>query len=123
MTGKSVPEGGRKLRNALKTLLRKDDFSSITTAKIAKTAGANEALIYRYFDDKRGLLHAVLRESLSNYLGDLERALEGVEGATDRLKLIAKSSIQYYAKERVIARILLLEVRNFPGYFDSKTNL
>jgi TetR/AcrR family fatty acid metabolism transcriptional regulator len=117
----SVPEGGRKLKKALKTLLRKEDFGSITTAKIAKTAGANEALIYRYFGDKRGLLHAVLKESLLRYLADLEKSLENVEGAIDRLKLVAKLNIQYYAKDRVIARIFLLEVRNYPGYFESET--
>ena len=117
----SVPEGGRKLKKALKTLLRKEDFGSITTAKIAKTAGTNEALIYRYFGDKRGLLHAVLKESLLRYLADLEKSLENVEGAIDRLKLVAKLNIQYYAKDRVIARIFLLEVRNYPGYFDSET--
>jgi TetR/AcrR family fatty acid metabolism transcriptional regulator len=117
----SVPESGRKLRKALKTLLRKDDFNSITTAKIAKTAGANEALIYRYFGDKRGLLHAVLKESLVDYLADLERALEGMKGASSKLKRIAKANMEFYAKDPVIARILLLEVRNYPGYFESET--
>ncbi len=117
----SVPEGGVRLKKAMKTLLRKSDFSSITTARIAKTAGVNEALIYRYFGDKRGLLHALLMESGSIFLAGLEEAVEGMEGALDRLRLIVKLSVRYYIKDRVFARILLLEVRNYNDYFESET--
>ncbi|MFP4453651.1 MAG: helix-turn-helix domain-containing protein, partial [Desulfobacterales bacterium] len=54
---RQVPPGQIKIENALRTLLVQKDFNSITTAEIARTSGVNEALIYRYFKDKRGLLH------------------------------------------------------------------
>ena len=42
-----------KIVGALKLLLKEKEFNAITWAEIARTAGVNEALIYKYFHDKR----------------------------------------------------------------------
>ena len=68
----SDPPGKVKIAEALKILLREKDFNSITTADISRTSGVNEALIYRYFKDKRGLLHDVLAEYLEGYIEKIE---------------------------------------------------
>ena len=66
------PPGRLEIVASLKTLLAEKDFGAITTAEIAKTAGVTEALIYKYFKDKRDLLHQILSEYLgipnSDYL-------------------------------------------------------
>ena len=51
------PPGRVKIVQALVGLLVRKDFNAITTAEIAKTAGVTEALIYKYFKDKRDLLY------------------------------------------------------------------
>jgi len=101
--------------------LGEKDFSSITTAEISKTSGVNEALIYRYFGDKRGLLHAVLDEYLENFVEKVHWGLKGIEGAENKLRKFIWSSIYFYGQDRVFSKILLLEVRNYPGYFNSET--
>jgi AcrR family transcriptional regulator len=118
-TGK--PSGRVKLANALRLLLGEKDFSSITTAEISRTSGVNEALIYRYFGDKRGLLHAVLDEYLENFVEKVDWGLQGIEGAENKLRKFIWSSIYFYDQDRVFSKILLLEVRNYPGYFTSET--
>lgn len=115
------PPGRVKIENALRTLLETKDFNSITTAEIARTSGVNEALIYRYFKDKRGLLHYVLTRDLDHFLGQIKADLEGIEGALDKLCRLIRGHIQYYNENRIFAKILLLEVRNYPGYFQSQT--
>ena len=50
---KSAPPGRIKIMQALKLLLERKEFSAVTTAEIAKQAGVTEALIYKYFKDKR----------------------------------------------------------------------
>ena len=109
-----------KLADALRHLLNEKDFNSITTAEIAKTAGANEALIYRYFKDKRGLLHQVLVEYLEDFVGQMKLDIRGIKGAANKLRKIIWRTIWFYNNDRVFAKILLLEVRNFPGYFESQ---
>jgi len=114
--------GGRaKIAEALKFLLRDKEFQAITTAKIAETAGVSEALIYRYFGDKRGLLHQVLRDFLGDYLDHLESELENVKGTVKKLRMIIRSHLNLFETNRVLAKILLLEVRNYPGYFESES--
>lgn len=117
----SFPPGRIKITEALKLLLEKKDFNAITWAEIAKAAGVNEALIYKYFQDKRNLLHEVLKEYLKDYLSEVDKSLMGVEGALNKLRRIIASNLDHYNRTRVFAKILLLEVRNFPGYFQSET--
>jgi TetR/AcrR family transcriptional regulator, fatty acid metabolism regulator protein len=116
-----LPVGGVKIREAFKALLEEKEFNAITTAQIARKSGVNEALIYKYFGDKRGLLHQVLRDYLDEYLGVMESELKGIKGTFNRLRKIVLSQMNLYETKRVLAKILLLEVRNYPGYFESES--
>jgi AcrR family transcriptional regulator len=118
---KSLPPGRIKITQALKLLLETKEFSAVTTAEIAKQAGVTEALIYKYFKDKRDLLHQVLRDYLEQYQVQVENDLKGIKGALNRLRKLIWSHINVYATNRVFAKILLLEVRNYPDYYKSET--
>ena len=113
--------GRTKLANALRQLLAQKDFSSITTAEISRTSGVNESLIYRYFGDKRGLLHAVLDEYLESFVEQVDWGMKGIAGAKNKLRKYIWSTIYFYDQDRIFSKILLLEVRNYPGYFSSDT--
>lgn len=115
------PPGRIKLKDALRELLASKDFNSITTAEISRTSGVNEALIYRYFGDKRGLLHAVLSEYAEAFLSSVLLDLKKIDGAVNQLRRLIWSSLCFYNTGRTFAKILLLEVRNYPGYFISDT--
>lgn len=116
---KKIPPGRLKIARALKTLLSKKDFNSITTAEIAKTAGVTEGLIYKYFTDKRDLLFKVLLELFEQFLRQMEKNLTGVEGSLNKLRSIIQTTLAWYDQQRVFTRILLVEVRNSPDFFKS----
>ena len=111
------PPGRVKLANALRELLSDREFDAITTSEIARTAGVNEALIYRYFGDKRGLLHQILSEFLDDYISGIEKELGGIEGSLDRLRRLIWYHLHMFESHRVFAKLFLMEVRSFPGYF------
>jgi TetR/AcrR family fatty acid metabolism transcriptional regulator len=115
------PPGRVKIVNALVSLLEQKEFSAVTTAEIARTAGVTEALIYKYFKDKRDLLHQVLAAYLEEYLVQFKRDIKGVKGALNKLRKVIWGHINVYATSRVFAKILLLEVRNYPDYYTSET--
>jgi TetR/AcrR family fatty acid metabolism transcriptional regulator len=115
------PPGRIKIVASLKTLLAEKDFGAITTAEIAKTAGVTEALIYKYFKDKRDLLHQILSEYLEQYRAQITYDLKGIKGAFNKLRKLIWSHINVYATNRVFAKILLIEVRNYPDYYKSET--
>ncbi|MEE4242691.1 MAG: TetR/AcrR family transcriptional regulator [Desulfopila sp.] len=117
------PPGKQKIINAMRTLLEARTFESLTIAEIALTAEVTEGLIYKYFKDKRDLLHYVLKEHYQKFLDQIDRDLQGIDGALNKLKKIIYSSIERYANHRVFARIILLEVRNSEEYFHSEAYL
>jgi TetR/AcrR family transcriptional regulator, fatty acid metabolism regulator protein len=118
---KKSPSGKIKLADAMRQLLENKDFYSISTDEISTIAKTNEALIYRYFGDKRGLLHQVLAEYLEQTHNRILEDLNGVKGALSKLKIIIKDTLDAYSSQKVFAKIILIEVRNFPGYFESST--
>jgi TetR/AcrR family transcriptional regulator, fatty acid metabolism regulator protein len=113
------PPGKIKIMAALESLLEEKDFVSITTAEIAKTAGVTEGLIYKYFQDKRDLLHEVLAEFLEFFITRAEKDVRDIQGAVNKLRQVIWTHISMYAHNRVFAKILILEVRNYPDYFNS----
>jgi AcrR family transcriptional regulator len=117
----SYPPGHIKIVEALRSLLMEKEFSAITWSDIAQTAGVNEGLIYKYFKDKRNLLHKVLEEYFKDYLAKLENDLKGIDGALNKLRKLIWSVINTSNEDRVFAKIIFLEVRNFPGYFESQS--
>lgn len=117
----SGPPGKIKIMNALRALLGEKEFCSITWADIAGRAGVNEGLIYRYFKDSRNLLHELLKAFLEPYVARIERDMKGIQGAFNKLRKLIWSHFDIYNSDRIFARILLLEVRNYPGYFESET--
>lgn len=121
LLGRPLPPGRVKIVEALKVLLEGKDFGAITTAEIAKTAGVTEALIYKYFKDKRDLLHQILGEYLEQYRAQLMQDIGGIKGAFNKLRKLIWSHINVYATNRVFAKILLIEVRNYPDYYKSET--
>jgi len=115
------PPGHVKIVSALRSLLMEKEFNAITWSDIAQTAGVNEGLIYKYFKDKRNLLHKVLEEYFKEYLAKLENDLKGIDGALNKLRKLIWSVINASKEDRVFAKIIFLEVRNFPGYFESQS--
>ena len=118
---KNLPPGRIKIVQALISLLEQKEFNAVTTAEIAKKAGVTEALIYKYFKDKRDLLHQVLREYLEQYGVFLDHDLKGIKGALNKLRKLIWSHINVYARNKVFAKILLLEARTNPDYYNSET--
>lgn len=116
---KVLPKGYTKILKAFKNLISERDFSTITWAEIAGTAGVNEALIYKYFKDKRGLLHHAMAEGLKHFIDNLELSLTRVEGSLNKLKKLIWYHINTYNNNRIFARMQLIEVISYQEYFQS----
>ena len=113
------PPGRIKIAKAFRDLLEKKDFNAITTAEIARTGNVTEGLIYKYFKSKRDLLFQVLKECFERFIADTRNEIAPVTGAIEKLKTIIRCYLDVYDKDRVLARMLLLEVRNSADFFNS----
>lgn len=105
--------------NSFYSLMKKKDFHSITTAEIAKNAEVTEGLIYKYFKDKKDLLYQVLNDHFFEFMAKIENRVAHEKTCIKKLEVIIFASLESYAHNRAFSKILLLEVRNSPEYFNS----
>ena len=116
----SSPPGRTRILNSLAVLLEQREFNSITTAEIAREAEVTEGLIYKYFRDKKELLFQVLRELFQVVVDGIEHDLSASRGSLNKLQTFIQASVASYARSRVFSKIILLEVRNSPKFFESE---
>jgi hypothetical protein len=67
------------------------------------------------------LLHDVLAKYLEDYIEKMEFDIKGIQGAANKLRKLIWDMIYLHQQNRVFSKILLLEVRNFRGYWESET--
>ncbi len=118
-TPRPQPPGREKIVQALYDLLAIKDFQAITTAEIAKTAGITEGLIYKYFKNKRDLLYQGLQECFERFIAATTLELASAGGALAKIKMLIRAYLLHYNEDRVLARMLLLEVRNAMDFFET----
>jgi AcrR family transcriptional regulator len=117
--GKTNPPGRIKIMESFSLLMAQKDFHSITTAQIARNAEVTEGLIYKYFKDKKDLLYQVLNEHFFEFQAKIENRIANKKTCIEKLEVVIFSSLESYAANRVFSKILLLEVRNSPDFFNS----
>jgi AcrR family transcriptional regulator len=77
-----------KKENILNTALElfaKDGFNAVSTSKIARAAGVSEGLIFRHFENKKGLLDAIVKDAEKR----IQQVFAPVLFETDPKKVIA----------------------------------
>lgn len=116
---RAAPASRARIVEAMEQLLAEKEFSLVTFDDIVRTSGVGPVSIYRYFGSKRGILHHLLNEKIELYLKILEHDLKGIKGALNKLRKLIFTQLDLYESNRVLAKILLLEVRNHRGYFAS----
>ena len=116
---KTSPPGRIKIMASFSKLMREKDFHSITTARIAKNADVTEGLIYKYFKDKKDLLYQVLNAHFKDFQENIDTRMAQSGSALEKLELIIHASLEGYAENRLFSKILLLEVRNAPAFYES----
>ncbi len=100
-------------------LMAQKDFHSITTAEIARNGAVTEGLIYKYFKDKKALLHQVLNEHFMVFQVQIEQRIAREPTCIGQLNILIFTSLESYGKNRLFSKMLMLEVRNSPDFFKS----
>jgi len=102
-----------------RVLFEEKGYQGATTAQIAAEAGVPEGTLFEDFRTKRDLVFALLERDIEVYLDFLELQLRGIEGALNRIRKFIWSHLYTWRRRRFIARFLILEIRQDPGYYQS----
>jgi AcrR family transcriptional regulator len=108
-----------KILDVARVLFEEKGYQGATTAQIAATAGVPEGTLFEDFRTKRDLAFALLERDIEVYLDFLELQLRGIEGALNRIRKFIWSHLYTWRRRRFIARFLILEIRQDPGFYQS----
>ena len=84
----------QKLFAALSNLMMDRGFDAISLADIAAAAGVGRTAVYNHFPDKESLLLGFITHETEQYVGTLERALEGVDDPVEQLRTYIRQQAQ-----------------------------
>jgi AcrR family transcriptional regulator len=93
------------------------DASSI--AGIARMAGVSDGLMYRYFDDKRALLVAVLAQFFEELIDRARAAVAAEASFAGRLRALTRTHLQTMVDEPELCRLFLRQTRDAGNYIGS----
>ena len=118
---KRQPSQDRRERilGVARALFEEKGYHGATTAQIAAAAGVPEGTLFEDFRTKRDLVFAVLERDIEVYLDFLELQLRGIEGALNGIRKFIWSHLYTWRRRRFIARFLILELRQDPGFYQS----
>ena len=104
-------ERRRRILEAALGVVGRHGYAGLTTARLARTVGVSEPILYRHFPSKRAILRALLDEIISRMMTAFERLSEGEKDPVAALRRICEAypqlSQQYRHEFRVINQALL----------------
>lgn len=95
-------------------LLATSGYHGMSMRDLARATGMSLANLYNYFRSKEDLVFALQTRAFETLIVSAEQALEGVEGAEERLYAFILSHVRYITTHRDVTRVLVEEAGELP---------
>jgi len=110
-----------KIKITARQVFLKKGFAATRTRDIAEEAGINLALLNYYFRSKAKLFEIIMTETLSSFVGSIQKVLNNEETTLEeKISQLAASYIDLLKSEPEIPTFLVTEIRNNPKELKSK---
>lgn len=87
-------------------------FEASSITQIAGAANVSEGLIYRYFENKRDLLHSVLVAFHSRFVIQIQAVVAAKGDFETRMHMLIHAHLRAYVEDADICRLFMSEVRS-----------
>jgi AcrR family transcriptional regulator len=111
----------RSILDAARDTFVRKGLQEASMAEIARAASVSDGLLYRYFDSKRTLLGAVLREFYEELLTRLESEVLNRALFEEQLLRLVELHLSTFVDEPGLCRLFISEVRVAANYRGSET--
>ncbi|MBB6520403.1 TetR/AcrR family transcriptional regulator [Pseudoteredinibacter isoporae] len=103
---------------ACKAIMSEEDFAKSKTGTIAKRAGVAEGTVFLHFENKQGLLRALIDEFFDTMHANIELINQAHSCPKRRLRAMAEDYIQQLEAQWPLARLV---VSSYARYGDEQT--
>ncbi|MFP6654549.1 MAG: TetR/AcrR family transcriptional regulator [Myxococcota bacterium] len=93
-------------------------YGEATVAEIAFDAGVVEGTVYSYFESKRSLLIAVMRQFFEALIADTEAGLASIRGIENQLRFVIRQQLETFASDLGLCRVIIREARPDIALYD-----
>ncbi len=90
-------------------LLSAGGIAALTIKNLAQAVGVSEPALYRHFENKQGILVAILDRFEAHMSGLFEEALSHEAGVLDRIQLVYTRAFQNFAAQPAMASVVFAE--------------
>lgn len=104
------------IMNAGRAAFAVNGYHQTSIAEIAAGAGVAEGTIYKFFDSKRSLLHAILCDWYHRMIRENSAKLAGVKGTRARLHVVIWQHLSVIQRDPDLCRLFYAEVRSHAEY-------
>jgi TetR/AcrR family fatty acid metabolism transcriptional regulator len=112
LTEERLADRREQLLDAAQALFAGCGFEATSISAIARRAGVSDGLLYRYFDDKRALLAAVLERYVEATIRRAEIAAAGASDFTSKLQRLIAAQLAAFAEDPAICDLYIREMRD-----------
>lgn len=95
-------------------LLAASGYHGMSMRDLARATGMSLANLYNYFGSKEDLVFALQTRAFETLIASAQQALEGVEGAEERLYAFILSHVRFITTHRDVTRVLVEEAGELP---------
>ncbi|MGM9951669.1 MAG: TetR/AcrR family transcriptional regulator [Lysinibacillus sp.] len=101
----------KQIIDAAVIAIAENGYHQAQVSKIAKQAGVADGTIYLYFKNKEDILISVFQEKMGLFVDNLQDIIKNESSSSEKLKQMIENHFQVLAKDRHLATVTQLELR------------
>ena len=95
-------------------------FQKARVTEIARRAGVSESTIYKEFEDKEDLLHAIPEKIMPAATSELALHMQGIKGAHNKLRKFLWFYLHFFETNKDWATVVLLQIKPNPKFTQTR---
>lgn len=101
----------KQIIDAAVIAIAENGYHQAQVSKIAKQAGVADGTIYLYFKNKEDILISVFQEKMAVFVDNLQEIIKNGSSSSEKLCQMIENHIQVLSKDRHLATVTQLELR------------
>lgn len=107
------------IETAARKVFAQHGFEAASINEIAGQAGVSEGSIYKFYTNKRDLLHTILKTWYEGMIAEFMAKLDGVVGTRARIHVVIWQHLKSIKESPDLCRLFFSEVRGAPDYYST----
>ncbi|MDX2274590.1 MAG: TetR/AcrR family transcriptional regulator [Hyphomonadaceae bacterium] len=120
ISAKRLQDRSDAILEAAQRVFLERGYQAASISEIARAANISDGLIYRYYENKRALLDAVLAAFFHRILARLEPAIAAETGFANKLRALIRTHLDIMLADPALCRLFIAEVRGAADFADSE---